>query len=65
MAKRIVNGKRKEALARWVMHEVTSLAAKGYYGRLEIKFEDGCPVHMRKSESLIPPEDLTRENPKK
>ena len=56
---------KREALVRWAMHEIASLAAKGYWGRLDIKFDNGCPVHMKKEESIIPPKDIDIGQPSK
>lgn len=39
-----------------VLNYLRSLSQRGFWGFITVKFENGCPVHLRREENLKPSE---------
>ena len=39
-----------------VLNYLCSLSQRGFWGFVSVKFENGCPVHVRREENLKPAE---------
>ena len=37
-----------------VLNYLSSLSQHGFWGFITVKFENGCPVHLRREENLKP-----------